>query len=445
MCSPVPTGCVANAQMTHFVPARARRLAFHLRVMCAFSVAAACTVLPSVDHFVATPALDAALTPLFGWQLSSDCGGEQLSYRIRVTPLFTSAAADDAHGHGHDNIVAITDDDAWDSGVVQSNVSANVLCGAELAPGTQYAVVVTTDFAGAQSFSSAPTPFLTALSPDLLDAAPLMWHSDPTAQFVLFRRVLAIPPPPPTTTPGQASSAAEPTFLSLTAKPVPNLLLSHGNNSSKLLCAYKLWVDGQPLGTGPGRKIGGSVLVDTYNLTAAVARVSSRSPTGGALVVAVETYYLAANASDADDTGGVLAVLHDGRQLQRRRGGRRSRQLSQQQHHENSAAGATPLPAHARFRNAPDEWEAFDATAGFNPQNGASPHGAGTSYYNQPLEFMQGASLPQGWRTSTDGRSTGIFPPATTANRTSNSASPRVLSCSRPHRREHRSSNCEPW
>ena len=69
-------------------------------------------------------------------------------------------------------------------------------------------------------------------------------------------------------------------YLAVTAKPSPDWLLTHGNNSSKLLGAYKLWVDGQPLGVGPGRKIGGSVLVDTYNLTTIFESKRRRTGTG---------------------------------------------------------------------------------------------------------------------------------------------------------------------
>ena len=87
-----------------------------LAVGCTAVAPTGCAVSASVDHHIARPALDASVTPTFGWQLSSGCAGVQQAYRIVVT---TSATA----------LVV------WDSGRTQSNSSANIACGVALEHG----------------------------------------------------------------------------------------------------------------------------------------------------------------------------------------------------------------------------------------------------------------------------------------------------------------------
>ena len=139
--------------------------------------------------------------------------------------------------------------------------------------------------------ASALTPFHTQLTPALYAAAPPLWVAPSAAaaaapraggcvkgvgpacgapQYAMFRLVLptAAPDDSPASRTGQApgpsgessgassgaSSQAE-TFLAITAKPAPDLRGPHGRNTSHLLCAYKLWVDGVPLGAGPVRQV----------------------------------------------------------------------------------------------------------------------------------------------------------------------------------------------
>ena len=126
-----------------------------LTVGCTAVAATGCAVRASVDHHIARPALDASLTPIFGWQLSSGCAGAQRAYRIVVT---TSATA----------LVA------WDSGRTQSNSSANIACGVALEHARAYTVQIEAEFNGSATVSSAPTPFLTMISASVLTAAPPM-------------------------------------------------------------------------------------------------------------------------------------------------------------------------------------------------------------------------------------------------------------------------------
>ena len=64
-----------------------------LAVGCTAVAPTGCAVRASVDHHIARPALDASLTPIFGWQLSSGCAGAQRAYRIVVTTSATALVA----------------------------------------------------------------------------------------------------------------------------------------------------------------------------------------------------------------------------------------------------------------------------------------------------------------------------------------------------------------
>eukprot|EP00947_MAST-08B_sp_MAST-8B-sp1_P002570 g2570.t1 len=70
-------------------------------------------------------------------------------------------------------------------------------------------------------------------------------------------------------------------FLAITALPTPNRW-GHASNASKLLGAYTLLVNGRPLGTGPGRRVGGGLNVDVYNVTELLAPGASRAGRQGA-------------------------------------------------------------------------------------------------------------------------------------------------------------------
>ena len=249
-----------------------------------------------------------------------------------------------------------------------SNASANVPCGVALEPGRAYDVRVESELAGGAAVSSAPTPFLTMLTAATLTSARPMWHANSAAQFVLLRRAVA------------ASSSSTATYLSISAKPTPDWRTPHHRNTSHLLCGYKLWVGGVPLGAGPGRKVGGGISVDTYNLTALLGLTPA-----GDTTIAVEAYYGNATqqthphrhhaAGADDDMGGVLALLHTG-------------------DGERGLLGD---------QNGVAAWEAFDATDAFGPSAGPAGYGAGTHTYFQPTEDIDGALYPHGWRRNAAG------------------------------------------
>ena len=87
---------------------------------------------------------------------------------------------------------------------------------------------------------------LPATATPLGGAVPI-WSSNATAQFVLLRRPFTLPP---------STSPLQQAVLHISAQPIPNRLAGprHGGSlASKLLCAYKLWVNGVPVGAGPGQ------------------------------------------------------------------------------------------------------------------------------------------------------------------------------------------------
>ena len=278
----------------------------------------------------------------------------------------------------------------WGSILVRSNLSVAVpfltwergssFDFKQLLPGTSYQVQVAVSLSGlGQTPWSDPVDFHTQFTPDEYSAVTPMWvtpagggsaTSAGPAEFALFRRVVPRP------------AAGSQMFLLLSAKPTPDRDMPHGRNTSHLLCAYKLWVNGVPLGTGPGRMVGGAIAVDTFNLTELLASVD------GSSVIAIESYYQASlspltqgtltqdpsRASnsvrlspDSDDRGGVVALFHD-------------------------ANGAT-------ISAGPAGWEAFDATAAFAPDYGKNGNGAGTGSYVQPHENIDARLYPTGWRT----------------------------------------------
>eukprot|EP00750_Incisomonas_marina_P012861 INCI17172.1.p1 GENE.INCI17172.1~~INCI17172.1.p1 ORF type:complete len:598 (+),score=75.71 INCI17172.1:319-2112(+) len=321
-----------------------------------------CALKPFVDNFIFSAALDTDVNPLFGWQLSEFCVGQQLGYRVMVSPavaatVSTSGNNDSSPTLGHQNTLH----PAWDSGWVESNASARVACAASLQPATQYSLVVVASFgtsSAATNFTSKAVTFVTAPSSAALVATTPMWHANASAQYVLFRGRFN----------GFLNGRA---YLSVTAKPSPDWLLSHGNNSSKLLCAYKLWVNGIPMGVGPGRKVGGRISVDSYDLSSFV-----RDGRNDTVHIAVETFYQRAHSvfhgeALPDDAGGLLVVVHP-----------------------TAGDDAFTRAAQSQF----GKWVAFDATAAFNPQTGPTAFGAGTTYYSQPLEFIDGTLFPHFWR-----------------------------------------------
>lgn len=137
---------------------------------------------------------------------------------------------------------------AWAQG--QSGVDVVPLT---LNPGTSYTLTVAVTLeGGAGQLPLASTEFHTQFNPEDYSAVVPMWAPETAAQFVMLRRVL-----PRSALPAQL-------FLAISAKPSPDWNMPHQRNTSHLLCAYKLWVNGVPLGTGPGRRVGGFIAVGAF-------------------------------------------------------------------------------------------------------------------------------------------------------------------------------------
>lgn len=353
------------------------RLAFaSLAAAGAVEVAAKCEVTPVVDRHMLRPAMDASLRPTLGWTLSPGCGAApQTGF---VTALF------DRSGKR-----------IWSSTLVQTNRSDSIpfvgegslslnpdgwMRGASfdyraLSAGSSFAVSVGVTLEGNSAVWSDPMPFHTQLQPSQYMQSAPMWAPNRSAEFVMLRREvheLAMP-------------WQQQVFLGISAKPSPDWHYPHSRNTSHLLCAYKLWVNGVPLGAGPGRVVGNAIEhnysgggyqllrppipIDTYNLT-------SLAKAGKGVTIAIEAYYRSCSAVSGqncslvdadDDRGGVVTVLHDG--------------------------DGKVLDGGA------ESWKAFDATAAFNPHFGKSGIGAGGGPYSQPHEDIDLRLYPHGWRS----------------------------------------------
>ena len=306
---------------------------------------AVCTVRPNVDRHLLRPAMDAALQPTLGWTLSPGCGeAAQTAFRVELCPPGGAGACSSVlvHSNQSDAVPWAT----W--------MGAGVALRPSLAEGTTYTVKVALTLDRGQLAWSEPVRFHTQLDHASYAGSAPMWAPNASAQFVMLRRQLPKP------------KTGEEVYLSVAAKPSPDWSLPHGRNVSHLLGAYKLWVNGVPLGAGPGRSVGGAIPVDTFNLTSLLA--------SGPAVVAIESYYLSSKGSDpkggttdADDRGGVVAIFTDGNNQS-----------------IPSASGGG--------------WEAMDATAAFGPSVGQDKHGSGTGSYLQPHENIDGRLYPHGWR-----------------------------------------------
>ena len=138
-----------------------------------------------------------------------------------------------------------------------------------------------------------------------------VWAANATQNFVLLRRSFT------------ASRGEH--LLHITAHGVPNRKPVAGENATKLLCAYKLWVNGISVSAGPGRPTGDgstiqepALLYDTVNVTD-LLRFGSKEEN----VIAVESFYWNEEQErsvfpstvhvgpqpDNGDLGGVLVLL----------------------------------------------------------------------------------------------------------------------------------------
>ena len=164
----------------------------------------------------------------------------------------------------------------------------------------------------APSAWSAPVRFATALADGAWPGgATPVWAANATQNFVLFRRSF------------QCQAGEH--LLHITAHGVPMRKKGGGANATKLLGAYKLWVNGMPVATGPGRPTGeGSTiqlpaqLYDTVNVTDLLRP-------GEENVVAVQSFYwnneqehaevpstTVKIVGDEGDRGGVQVLLRAG-------------------------------------------------------------------------------------------------------------------------------------
>ena len=274
--------------------------------------------------------------------------------------------------HGADGSVACH------SGVVNGSDSQGVPlpphCALE--PGTAHTVRVRLHLCAAGTGAagdcvlpfSAPQPFFSA--PNFEGAgwgsASAVWHPRASASFVLLRSPHFSPPP--------GGGLA---MLAVSARPTPcrvargsGVVSCHGGNASKLLGAYTLFLNGAPLGTGPGRSVRGGAGVDMYNVTALL------SP-GRSNVLAIESAYVSAAmvASGTDpvpgDSGAVIARLW---------------------------SPASSARAAMEVTHTPIGWTVFDGTPMMNYGGSTTRERGGGDYYQPTENFDMGEAPIAAWR-----------------------------------------------
>jgi hypothetical protein len=194
---------------------------------------------------------------------------------------------------------------------LSDSVPLATLAGSSLPEGGSFAFQVQlVDHKGAEGAWSEAFHFATALPEGQMGSVAVpVWSRNATQNFVLFRRTF------------KASTAGE-HLLHITAKSVPNRMSGGGANASKLLCAYKLWLNGVSIAVGPGRPTGNgstiqhpALLYDTVNITSLLRR------DGASNALAVEAFYWTnmqekqyikstmAIDGDHDDMGGIMLLV----------------------------------------------------------------------------------------------------------------------------------------
>jgi hypothetical protein len=156
----------------------------------------------------------------------SASGGSQTPYKLRLLAANSSTI--------------IWRGSCTDVLLIDCTRSDNVPLGAfpvELQPAMTYTFAVQPDVGD----WSAPFAFSTALGAPAEKwpggAVPI-WASNPLQQFVLFRRAFELP---------STNKPMPEHLLHITAHPVPTRILNAGANATKLLCSYKLWINGAPV------------------------------------------------------------------------------------------------------------------------------------------------------------------------------------------------------
>lgn len=198
-----------------------------------------------------------------GWAVPADFG-QQVSYTVRLS---------NANG-------TVLGEFTCEPEVVNCKQSDSVpltaLTGLQLPEASSFSFQIQIkDSEGSQSDWSAPFKFATALAANQHwpgGAVPI-WSKNSTQNFVLFRRRFVV----------SGSEFGQEHLLHITAKGVPNRKKGGGANATKLLCAYKLWVNGVSISAGPGRPTGKhstiqnpALLYDTVNITSLLRQGSSR-------------------------------------------------------------------------------------------------------------------------------------------------------------------------
>ena len=243
----------------------------------------------------------AAEGPLhLGWHLPPEFRGSQRSFWVRLQQQDGEQSNVDHECKPSADIPSCSQSDG---------VPLEALTG-KLSPGSSFAVAVrVVDAAGALSEWSAPARFATALPPGPWPGGAVpVWAADPLQNFVLFRRSF--------------EATGEEHLLHITAHGVPMRRKNAGANATKLLGAYKLWINGLPVSAGPGRPTGhGSTiqapaqLYDTVNVTSLLRE-------GEENVIAIASWYWTNEQEaaavgpatitvqgDQGDRGGVMALM----------------------------------------------------------------------------------------------------------------------------------------
>ena len=250
---------------------------------------------------LAVPADDVVL----GWAVPA-AGGAQASFRVRLTAGSGALLGEFACAPSPRINCSRSD------GISLRSLTAQHPSFALPAGATVGVAVQLVDSAGAQGGWSAPFYFATALAEGAWPGGAVpVWAKNATQNLVLLRRSFV-------------ADAGREHLLHITAHAVPNRMPGGGANATKLLCSYKLWLNGEPLAVGPGRPTGeGSTiqdpaqLYDTLNITALLRH-------GQENVIAVQSFYWN-NAQeraevpsafqvegDEGDLGGVLVLVRSG-------------------------------------------------------------------------------------------------------------------------------------
>ena len=346
----------------------------------------------AVDGHRVRRAMAAEQRPVFSWQLpttmatgghgSGAACGRQAAYQVHIT----------------DGAGAVL----YDSGRANASASDGVRLpppGTPPLPPMRELAFIVRVWAGSSAAAktsawSLPCPFATRI---------------PSADLSAVRPLWAAPPPPATLAAAAPAAPARfamlrgafdcswagSTFLALSAKPAPNWKADPPRgNASKLLGAYKAWLNGVPLGVGPGRTYAQGVGVDVYNVTTLLrceARDDSRSN-----VLAVQAFYQPLGwpgpPNNTDDAGGVWAALFDGG--------------------ATSSLRFSTGPAHLK------QWSAFhdaDAAFGIGGAPGCTKKmcaGDVAQRYFQPAENIDMARYPDGWQQPQRGSRPDLWRPA---------------------------------